>query len=177
MTVIYFKKNGVCYSYDDADVTSTPPPGALVIDSATELFTDCDKCCPAPCVCPYTVASPQPTTITATISGTYKIYPKIGCEGPETILKPGTIATLTSFSACSWRGTTSGGDRVFNVEVKLVTNDLSNCRWEASVFNNSVIVAMPKVEGGSEIGDYGSAESICGSSSDKLIINSFVVSL
>ena len=177
MTVVYFKSNGMCYSYDDTDVASTPPPGAVIIDAATTTFDDCDKCCPAPCACPYSPSSPQPSTLTATISGTYRIYPKEGCEGPETILKIGSTANLTSFSTCSWRGSTTGGDRVFSVEVKLVTTDLSNCHWEASIYNDSAIVALSKIEGGSAVGSFGSAKSSCGSLSDKIFINSFDVAL
>lgn len=175
MTVIYFKKNGICYSYDDSANASVPPPGAIIVESVGTTFEDCNECCPAPCSCQYEpVSNPQASTLTVTLTGSYKVYPKPNCEGAPLVLSPGTSATLTSFSSCRWKGSTTGGDSVFDIDLKLVTIDPNDCHWEAVISNSTVAVAVVKNDGIEE-GSYGTAESTCGSDYDKLTITSFTV--
>lgn len=135
---IYFKYNDICYSADTSldSLTTSPPPGAIIVSSINTFYQDCEDCCDslvqdAPCSC----ISGLPSSYTLT--GNLDLYSPApsGCSGSpfcsvtnKTITSPGPAGPAD----CSWGG--SDGCEDFYIFL-----NTSSCRWELSSASFDVI--------------------------------------
>lgn len=166
MTVVYFKKNGICYYYDNTGATSVPPPGAIIVDSVGTAYEDCAECCPAPQTCPYGDVDEGSDTLTLAFSLIETL-----CEDSTTLVFSGPI-TLTRtpttgyvVANCTWTGTVPDQYGLTTASVSLILEDNgTDGEWTITFTIPATVprsYSTVKLNEDDPLGDYPSVEETC----------------
>lgn len=169
MTVTYFKKNGICYSYDTSGSTSVPPPGAIIINSAEDTYENCDDCCRAPRACPYgdtDEGNDELVLAFEMIETLCENSTVLSFSGPITITRTPTTGYVVA--NCTWTGTVTEkyGSTKAAVSLILVDNG-SDGEWTITVTIPSSVprtYSTVKINDIDPLGSYPSVEETCSTS-------------